>query len=419
MSVEEKILVLVDGYSSGAQLPEIMKELGWRCIHVCSSEDTSGYFQKTYNPEEYIENFSYTGNLYSLASKIKDLNPSAVLPGSECGVITADALADALHLLGNAPETSLARRNKYEMHNRLKACGVQSLAHFMASDFASLYEWASNGTWPVVIKPVDSAGTDSVHFCKNKDELSSAFHKLIFTKNQLGKRNDYVLAQRFLTGPEYFINGVSGNGKHVITEIWRADKRSGEKGGWIYDRAVLFDPTSPEMSEIVKYAHTVFDALGVQYGATHTELIVTETGPILIECASRLSGGLCRPATNFAVGVSQLDLIANLVAEGTVAIDSIVLNAKKGHKHPLWQVQLISNQEGLVTQSNYEELLKNLKSKAWIQRAPRPGETIIRTVDLLSSPGIIFMSHPETDVLDSDYQTIRDWERNARLVTVE
>ena len=415
---KEKILVVVDGYSSGSQLPALMAESGWKCIHVSSSPNPPEYYLRTYHKDEYIAHFEYHGDIQRLAAEINALHPSAVLPGTESGVIVADLLAAALQLPGNDPSTSLARRDKYTMHERLKAVGLRSMDHYLARDRDGLSQWAASGSWPVVIKPQASAGTDSVTFCADQGELVDSFDKLFGTVNQLGERNDAVLAQRLLVGPEYFINGVSGHGKHVITEIWRADKLPAPDGGWIYDRAVLFDPTSPEMKEIVEYVHGVLNALGIRYGANHTELIVTEAGPTLIECASRLSGGLNRPAANYAVGASQLDLVGKLVREGESAIDSIV-DAQQGHHYPLWQVQFISSQEGVVTRSSYDELLKTLKSKAWLQRAPKEGDAVVKTVDLFSSPGIVFMSHADSNVLHADYQTVREWERTSRLFSVQ
>lgn len=42
----EKALVVVDGYSSGSQLPKVMAEIGWKCVHVQSTDNLSSYFLK-------------------------------------------------------------------------------------------------------------------------------------------------------------------------------------------------------------------------------------------------------------------------------------------------------------------------------------------------------------------------------------
>ena len=414
----EKILIIVDGYSSGSQLPGVMNELGWKCVHVQSSNNLPAYFLCSFRKEDYIEDFTYQDDIEVLISQLKEMNPLAVLPGTESGVLVADIIADALNLPGNSPSTSLARRNKHLMHQCIKDAGLRHIEDFLATDFGSLLEWARGGQWPVILKPQDSAGTDSVVFCESEGALRKALNSIYGKTNQLGNHNDAVLAQRQLVGPEYFINGISHNGKHSITEIWQVKKIANPDGNWIYDRAILFDPKQLEMQPILKYVHDVLDALGIVYGASHTELIWTDDGPTLIECGSRLSGGLHRAAANYAVGGSQIDLVGRLVAEND-NIDRILDKLRENeHAFPLWQVQLVSNQEGIVTQSFCDELRQTLKSKTWIQRAPKVGDHIKRTVDLFSSLGIIFMSHSDTQVMEDDYQIIREWERTSRLFTI-
>jgi L-amino acid ligase len=413
----QPVLVVVDGYSSGAQLPAVLAERGWKCVHVSSLESVPEYYLTTFRADEYIDHFTYAGDVAAVARSLARYGPSAVLPGTEPGVAVADLLAAALGLPGNDPSSSRARRDKYEMHNRLKAAGLRGMDHFLAQDLGELLRWAHGGAWPVVLKPQASAGTDSVTFCKDTDELEGAFHRLHGATNKLGHRNEAVLAQRLLSGQEYFVNGVSGNGRHVVTEIWRADKIRVPGAGQIYDRSVLLDPTEPEMGPIVDYVCAVLQVLGVRYGAHHTELMATEQGPTLIECASRLSGGLNRAAANYAVGSSMLDLVANLVVEGESSVERLA-DEQAALRHPLWQVQFISSQSGVVSRSFYDELLATLRSRTWLQKAPKPGDSVTRTTDLFSSPGIVFMSHRDTDVLQRDYETTREWERANRVVTV-
>ncbi|WP_428961613.1 GNAT family N-acetyltransferase [Micromonospora fluostatini] len=417
-TTRQPVLVVVDGYSSGARLPGVLRERGWQCVHVLSSPDLSPYFLRTFNADDYLDLVTFTGDVAATVAELARHRPAAVLPGSESGVIVADLLADALGLPGNSPESSLARRDKYEMHNRLKAAGLRSINHYLAHDLDGLVGWADAGAWPVVLKPTSSSGTDAVVFCADVDELTVAFRRLHGATNQMGGRNDAVLAQRFLTGQEYFINGVSGNGRHVVTEIWRTEKIRVPGGGWLYDRSVLCDPTQPEMKEIVEYVHGVLDALGTRYGAHHTELMVAPDGtPTLVESASRLSGGLHREAAAYAVGASMLDLVTNVVVEGPAFVERYA-DAQPGHAYPLWQVQFISAQEGVVTESRYTELLATLRSRTWVQRAPKPGDRVSRTADLFSSPGIVFMTHPDVDVLAADHALIREWERDNRFFTV-
>ncbi|WP_031072261.1 ATP-grasp domain-containing protein [Streptomyces sp. NRRL S-118] len=412
-----KVLVVVDGYSSGSQLPRVMAERGWDCVHVSALEDIPDYYRETFDRDAYLDHFAHGGDTAGLVRDLAAYRPSAVVPGTESGVIVASLLADALGLPGNDPARSNAHRDKYEMHNRLREAGLRSMDHYLAHDAAGLLAWADEGSWPVVLKPRASAGTDSVTFCPDRAALEEAFHRLHGAVNRIGERNDAVLAQRFLSGQEYFINGVSADGRHLVTEIWRTDKISVPGAGAIYDRSVLLDPTTPATKEITGYVHDVLDALGIRWGAHHTELMVGDDGPTLIECAARLSGGLNRDAARHAVGTSMLDLLADLVTEGPASVHRL-REAQRPHRFPLWQVQFISDRAGVVKESFYAELLASLSSTTWLQKAPSPGDAVSVTTDLFSSPGIVFMTHADPAVLQRDYETVRAWEREQRLFTL-
>lgn len=55
----------------------------------------------------------------TLLTTVKALNPIAIVSGSELCVPWTDFLTDKLNLCGNEPSTSVVRRNKYEMQQKL------------------------------------------------------------------------------------------------------------------------------------------------------------------------------------------------------------------------------------------------------------------------------------------------------------
>jgi L-amino acid ligase len=115
--------------------------------------------------------------------------------------------------------------------------------------------------------------------------------------------------------------------------------------------------------------------------------------------------------------MSQLDLVGQLVANGGEFVEQ--LNCKdRSHLYLLWQIQFISDQTGVVSESHYSELISTLQSKCWIQRAPKVGDKVTRTVDLFSSPGIVFMSHKNPDIMQADYEKIREWEKKHMFFSV-
>ena len=58
----------------------------------------------------------------------------------------------------------------------------------------------------------------------------------------------------------------------------------------IYESATLLDQNDPAHEEIKRSFFGVLDALNVKYGPAHGELIVTPSGPALVEVAARSAG---------------------------------------------------------------------------------------------------------------------------------
>ena len=78
-------LVLVDGYSSGSQLPTVMRERGWQCVHVQSLAHPPPYYLATFRPEDYVAHYNCDGDYETLAAVNPPLAPPSVLPSVCCG----------------------------------------------------------------------------------------------------------------------------------------------------------------------------------------------------------------------------------------------------------------------------------------------------------------------------------------------
>jgi biotin carboxylase len=68
-----------------------------------------------------------------------------------------------------------------------------------------------------VVKPNESAGTDSVFLCHSPLEVQNAFATIHGHANGLGHQNDGALCQEFLQGTEFVIDGVSRDGVYKVT----------------------------------------------------------------------------------------------------------------------------------------------------------------------------------------------------------
>ena len=138
-----------------------------------------------------------------------DLKLVAVLPGAEVGVELAESLAAETGLRGNAVATSRARRDKNEMGEKVRSAGVRAVRQLKTTEWSPVAAWlvADWGLPPdhddatpcaLVVKPIDSAGSDGVTLCETVGAARSAVAKLVGATNALGIKNEAVLVQEWL-----------------------------------------------------------------------------------------------------------------------------------------------------------------------------------------------------------------------------
>ncbi len=116
-------------------------------------------------------------------------NILGVLPGAETGVELADQLAERLHLRTNGTEGSLARRNKYDMGEKVRRAGIRAVKQAQCTSVAELHAFRDqlrlelrlslDVPLHVVVKPAQSAGTDDVFLCATADEAEVAFKRIL------------------------------------------------------------------------------------------------------------------------------------------------------------------------------------------------------------------------------------------------
>ena len=74
---------------------------------------------------------------------------------------------------------------------------------------------------PVIVKPVESAGSDGVMLCQTKEDAQAHFELLLRSQRKVGSQSASVLVQEFLKGDEYVVDHVSRDGVHKTVMIWK------------------------------------------------------------------------------------------------------------------------------------------------------------------------------------------------------
>ncbi|MEO5727857.1 MAG: ATP-grasp domain-containing protein, partial [Byssovorax sp.] len=302
---------LADAYGPCAAYRGILVERGYDIVHVQTYGDVSPYLAANHDSGLYLADIVHSGDPAVTAERIRrSWQVEFLVPGLETGFHTASSIAAALGLPHNAGfHEPWSKGATYEA---LRAAGVPAAKYLSVAsidDIDAALEWVSSTCgYPVVSKPPESAGADDVHVCSNAEHLARAIRGTLGRKNTLGLPNRSVVLQEFLRGEEYIVDTVSRGGEHYVCLLLRCHKRLVGDGRMIYDRCELI-PCEGEVADVLStYIKQVLDALKYHEGPAHSEVMLTERGPRLIETNPRLDGGLSPEAEAACIGYGQREL---------------------------------------------------------------------------------------------------------------
>jgi biotin carboxylase len=408
MRIVKKIFVIVDAYTTGRFLAPYLNAHGYACIHVQSTNPVIPVYIASFVPENFIANYIYRQDMSVLLNYLKQYEVLAVMPGAETGVLLADQLNTALSLkTANNIITSIARRDKYEMVKQLTAKAVLHAHTLQSNNLEEIMSWAQQqASFPFVVKPVSGSGSQGVKICNNQEEIMNAVKAILTKCNVFNEINHTVLIQEYLKGQEYIVNTVSYGGKHKVVDIWRKYKIL-QEGTPINDYSELIGPEDIIYQSLVTYINQVLTALDIRYGAGHSEVIVTEQGPILVETAARLAGSIDPSALMEALGFNHVSSLINsyLKPEDFMSVPDCP-RPKKYARHVFFSSPL----EGQVKQDPDLIPIVQLRSFHSLTFRFSKGSELLVTKNLADFPGFCYLVSESKTRLASDYQALREIE---------
>eukprot|EP00743_Colponemidia_sp_Colp-15_P006136 GILK01006595.1.p1 GENE.GILK01006595.1~~GILK01006595.1.p1 ORF type:complete len:424 (-),score=61.67 GILK01006595.1:211-1482(-) len=408
--MSSKVIAIVDPASSGNGLAPIIKAAGHTCVAVLNA-NTPQVLMSSLRLTDFDHIVRHDGDLKKTMKDLRALNIHSIIAGCEPSVELADALSEGLGLRSNGTAMSHARRNKYDMQEALRERGLRAVFQRQSSKWEEVSEWATElNDWPVILKPIRSAGTDGVRLCHNTTELRDAFDAVCGKYNCLGELNDAVLVQEYLRGTEYVVDTVSLDGRHHVTSYWKYEKKN-LNGSIIYCSIELLPSEGIEQDCLRPYIFKCLDALGVRHGPAHSEVMLCADGPCLVETGARMHGEKGPYLASQCIGTAQLELTAD------VYINNELFNQVAGKpyvlKKTLLESFLISKKEGRLASSLVTDSIRSLPGFYSMTALVQVGEMINKTVDLFSSPGRVVLMHENEEVVRRGYESLRSLEQSG------
>lgn len=401
--------VIVDPYSGAADFGPAFRARGVLPVAVLSTPEPLEVFAPSWRPENFESVHTRNGDPEKLLETLAAYEPLCVIPGNESGVELSEYLGDALTpQAGNQPGLRSARRDKWQMAMAVRRAGLPVVRQICSGRRDTVAAWLRDNGLDgsrLVLKPPKSGGTDGTHVIEPGEDWRGCFDRINGAVNRFGQRNAGVLVQEFAQGTEYVVDMYSADGRHGLAEVCRYRKRSCGNRLGLYDRTDFMPPDAPGIPQVTAYAAQVADAVGVRNGSTHTEVMLTPSGPRLIEIAARLAGTPLQQAARLATGDCQIDRTVRHVLDGEFT------PGYQLRQHTA-VVCLSAPRAGVLCNAETLASLAGLPTTRLVSLPHHSGENVPMTEDLFTLLGWVVLASASAAALDRDYAAIREIERN-------
>ncbi|GAB3412170.1 hypothetical protein GCM10027361_22430 [Erwinia aphidicola] len=403
-------VAIVDGASTSAYLAPAFRSYGIKCVHVLSSESLPDRLKVQIIHSDYIRSVVYQGDINVLANMLKDLQIDVVLPGGGSGIELASELADTLDVpYKNPGHLAKARRHKYEQIEILHRSGLLTPKQYQSDQVAGIMRWTrTHLILPVVVKPTRGAGVSGVKVCHTLSQVREASESILNSKSYYNEDQNEILVQSCTEGQEFIVDIVSFKGIHKVVSVWQVDRDRRESPR--LEKMMVVDHTQQSYSQLIDYAKKVLNVVGLNYGPSHMEVMLTSEGPVIVELNSRLHGSLDPLLTTAVTGENHVSATVNAFVNTSHFIDSIsqdpVFSGFCGH------ILLVSPVSDREFRDFPWDRIENLPSFVSVKRWVKPGDILQVTTGLQTAIGMVGLFYKKFEQLDTDWKEIRKIEKD-------
>lgn len=202
---------------------------------------------------------------------------------SDTAVVTVNYVASRMGLRSNPAEYSEVTTNKFMMRQCFMDNGVPSPKFTLVDDDNHYH--ITGFKFPLIVKPTDRSGSRGVEKVLDPVQLDEAIYR--------AKKESFehkAIIEEFVTGREISVESISYEGNHTILQI--TDKVTTGAPFFVelehHQPSSLSEDVKTRVKDIVLHA---LDSLHIKFGASHSELKITEDGDIrVIEIGARMGG---------------------------------------------------------------------------------------------------------------------------------
>ncbi len=240
----------------------------------------------------------------------KDQPFDSVVSFQELGILNAALIADRLGIRGNPLKPVLLTRDKCLMRKHLQAAGIPSIPFIEVTDSHSVVDFGNEHGWPIILKPANGVGSIQVHKIHSAAEVEAVHAEIVADPvfrevAGLDFPDPKLIAEKFIEGREVSVEAVTWGGMHTVVGV--TDKLI--IGGSNFVEAGHTMPSDLPAQTVLRLeqmVETFLESIGHVYGPSHTEIILSEAGPIIVESHTRTGGDRIFEMAEYVYGVDMI-----------------------------------------------------------------------------------------------------------------
>jgi biotin carboxylase len=219
---------------------------------------------------------------------------------------------ERLGLTANSPRTARTVSDKALMRGVLRDSGTAPVSAARITTGEQARRFPTEAGYPFVLKPVDGSGSRGVTLVPNEDSLAYAVAQTV------GSGAGTWVAEEYLRGPEFSVETFSADGEHHFLAVTEKFKGANfvEVGHLVPARIA-----AEAVRALADATFACLDAVGVMEGPAHTELILTDKGPRIVETHARPGGDGIVELVRLATGLDAQKLTFDWLAGRPLDLD--------------------------------------------------------------------------------------------------
>lgn len=291
MGNHEFTILCLASYDKGSEFLREAKRQGCRVLLLTAPRTNNAAWPRESIDEIYVlrdvdGKWDDTELINSVSYVARKETIDAIVALDDYDLEAAGLLRDHLQIRGFGETITRNFRDKLAMRRRAWDEGVLAPDYVHLVNESQISAFTQRVPLPYIVKPRGEASAIGVKKVTSHEELWKIFE-------ELGDRRSWYLVEQFLPGDIFHVDSLMYEGKVVFASVSKYGKPPFEvmHGGGIFTTRIVEHGSADEKDSLKANEH-VLKAMGLRYGASHTEFIKSHADGKMyfMETAARVGG---------------------------------------------------------------------------------------------------------------------------------